>query len=98
MLTIGSSGSPINMAPAEPSRCAHGRMEIKIKSADELNKLLDALALEIVDANIYYRLYSVKDHVNSPPLESPHFPTFGRERLDDFGLNFFRYDSPSMTK
>lgn len=40
----------------------------------------------------------VKDHVNSPPLESPHFPTFGRERLDDFGLNFFRYDSPSMTK
>lgn len=38
-------------------------MEIKIKSADELNKLLDALALEIVDANIYHRLYS--DLVNS---------------------------------
>lgn len=33
-------------------------MEIKVKSADELNKLLDALALEIVDANIYHRLYS----------------------------------------
>ncbi len=32
-------------------------MEIKIKSEDELNKLLDALALEIVDANICYRLY-----------------------------------------
>lgn len=33
-------------------------MEIKIKNSDELKKLLDALALEIVDANIYYRLYS----------------------------------------
>lgn len=38
-------------------------MEIKIKSADELNKLLDALEFEIVDANIYHRLYS--DLVNS---------------------------------
>lgn len=45
------------------SRYAHRKMEIKIKSADELNKLLDALALEIVDANIYHRLYS--DLVNS---------------------------------
>lgn len=33
-------------------------MEIKIKSADELKKLIDPLALEIIDANIYYRLYS----------------------------------------
>jgi hypothetical protein len=41
---------------------------------------------------------NVKDHVNSPPLGSLHFPTFGREGLDGFGLNFFRYDSPSMTK
>ena len=32
-------------------------MEIKIKSSDELNKLLDSLGLEIVDANIYHRLY-----------------------------------------
>ena len=39
-------------------RCAYRKMEIKIKSSDELNKLLDALALEIVDANIYHRLYT----------------------------------------
>lgn len=34
-----------------------GRVNITIKSADELNKLLDALAKDIVDANIYYKLY-----------------------------------------
>jgi len=33
-------------------------MEIKIKSGDELNKLLDALAFEIADANIYHKLYT----------------------------------------
>jgi hypothetical protein len=32
-------------------------MNITIKSADELNKLLDALAKDIVNANIYYKLY-----------------------------------------
>jgi hypothetical protein len=58
---------------------------------DELIESIERLSLKSKD-------YIVKDHVNSPPLESPHFPTFGRERLDDFGLNFFRYDSPSMTK
>ena len=53
----------------------------------------------LVDTSAWIEFFRiVKDHVNSPPLESPHFPTFGRERLDDFGLNFFRYDSPSMTK
>lgn len=42
-------------------------LEIKLRNADELNRLLDVLALEIVDANIYYQLYndlinSIKDH------------------------------------
>jgi hypothetical protein len=32
-------------------------MEIKIKTGDELNQLLDALVKEIVDANIYHRLF-----------------------------------------
>jgi len=31
-------------------------MEIRINSGEELNKLLDALAKDIVDANIFYRL------------------------------------------
>ena len=33
-------------------------MKITIKSGDELNKLLDALATDIVDANIYYKLFA----------------------------------------
>jgi hypothetical protein len=33
-------------------------MEIRINSGEELNKLLDALATDIVDANIFYRLFS----------------------------------------
>lgn len=33
-------------------------MKIRIKSGKELDKLLDALAKDIVDANIYYRLFS----------------------------------------
>lgn len=33
-------------------------MKIKVKSDAELEKLLDALASDIVDANIYYRLFS----------------------------------------
>ena len=32
-------------------------MEIKVKNSEDLNKLLDALGQEIVDANIYHRLY-----------------------------------------
>jgi AbiU2 len=32
-------------------------MNITIKSGDELSKLLDALAKDIVDANIYYKLF-----------------------------------------
>lgn len=33
-------------------------MEIRIKSGEELERLLDVLANDIVDANIYYRLFS----------------------------------------
>jgi len=33
-------------------------MKITITTADELNKLLDALAKDIVDANIYYKLFT----------------------------------------
>ncbi len=32
-------------------------MKIKVKNSEDLNKLLDALAGDIVDANIYHRLY-----------------------------------------
>ena len=34
------------------------KMEIKIQNSAELNRLMDALAQEIVDANICHRLYS----------------------------------------
>lgn len=62
-------------------------MEIKIKSADELNKLLDALALEIVDANIYYRLYSdlvdsIKDNAREFS-QSNTFWSFAFDSLHD---------------
>ncbi len=40
----------------------------------------------------------VKDHDNSPPLGSSYFTPFDEERLLGLGLNFFRYDSPSITK
>ena len=40
----------------------------------------------------------VKDHINSPPLGSSYFTPFGEERLLGLGLNFLRYDSPSITK
>ena len=33
-------------------------MEIRISSGEELEKLLDGLALDIVDANVYYQLFS----------------------------------------
>ncbi len=32
-------------------------MEIRISSSEELEKLLDSLALDIVDANVYYQLF-----------------------------------------
>lgn len=38
-------------------------MKIMIKRGDDLNKLLNSLAMEIVDANIYHRLYL--DLINS---------------------------------
>ncbi len=45
-------------------------MEIKVKSSDELNKLLKALAHEIVDANIIFRLHrditsSIRENVRA---------------------------------
>ena len=33
-------------------------MEIRISSGEELEKLLDGLALDIVDAHVYYQLFS----------------------------------------
>jgi hypothetical protein len=62
-------------------------MEIKIKSSDELNKLLDALALEIVDANIYHRLYtdlvdSIKDNARGF-TQSNTFWSFTIDSLHD---------------
>jgi len=58
-------------------------MEIKIKSADELNKLLDALALEIVDANIYHRLYSdLVDSIKDNAREFSQSNTFWSFTLD----------------
>ncbi|MCX5717034.1 MAG: hypothetical protein NTW44_01740 [Nitrospirae bacterium] len=46
-------------------------MKIRIKTADELNKLLDALALEIVNANIYHQLH--KDLLDSRTGHSREF-------------------------
>ena len=62
-------------------------MEIKIRSGDELNKLLDTLALEIVDANIYHRLYtdlidSIKDNVRAF-TQSNTFWSFTIDSLQD---------------
>lgn len=62
-------------------------MEIKIKTADELNKLLDALALEIVDANIYHQLHkdlfdSRSDH-SREFAQSNTFWSFTFTALDD---------------
>ncbi len=62
-------------------------MEIKIKSGDELSKLLDALALEIVDANIYHRLYtdlvdSIKDNARGF-TQSNTFWSFTIDSLHD---------------
>jgi hypothetical protein len=52
-------------------------MEIKIKSSDELKKLLDSLALDIVDANIYYILYSnLNDSINDNSREFSQSNTF----------------------
>lgn len=58
-------------------------MEIKIKTSDELNKLLDVLALEIVDANIYYRLYSdILDSIEKYWKEFSQSNTFWSFTLD----------------
>jgi len=46
-------------------------MKIKIQSGDELNKLLDALAYEIVDAQIYHKLFC--DLVDSIPAHKREF-------------------------
>jgi len=67
---MGSKGRSARLRTPEPKRCAHRKMEIKIKNADELNKLLDSLALEIVDANIYHQLHgdlvdSIKENMRS---------------------------------
>jgi hypothetical protein len=63
---------------------------------EKLKSISQKTGKEIPD--IIRDVLNVKDHVNSPPLGSLHFPIFGREELDGFGLNFFRYDSPSMIK
>ncbi|MBN1906261.1 MAG: hypothetical protein JW927_14310 [Deltaproteobacteria bacterium] len=47
--------------------CSKGKMEIKVDNSEDLNKLIKALANEIVDANICHRLYcdiisSIKDN------------------------------------
>lgn len=62
-------------------------MEIRIKTSDELNRLLDALAMEIVDADIYHQLYkdivdSIKDHANEFS-QSNTFWSFTLDALHD---------------
>jgi AbiU2 len=49
-------------------------MEIKIKTAEELSKLLDALAKEIVFAHIFYRLHC--DLVKAMPTHEREFNNF----------------------
>lgn len=52
-------------------------MEIRIKSGEELEKLLDALANDIVDANIYYQLFSgLKSSIGQYPKEVGESTTF----------------------
>ena len=52
-------------------------MEITIQSREELNKLLDVLARDIVDANIYYRLWiSLSEATKEYPAEFAQSPTF----------------------
>jgi len=58
-------------------------MEIKIKNGDELNKLLDTLAIEIVDANFYHRLYSnLVDSIEDNAREFSQSNTFWSFTLD----------------
>jgi hypothetical protein len=72
------------IAPArQPERCAQRKMGIKIKSADELNKLFNALALEIVDANIYHWLYSdLVDSIKDNTREFSQSNTFWHFTFD----------------
>ena len=52
-------------------------MEITIQSGEELNKLLDVLARDIVDANIYYRLWiSLSEATKEYSVEFAQSPTF----------------------
>ena len=65
-------------------------MEIKIKTGDELKRLLDELAMEIVDANIFYQLFtdivdSIKDYTKEFQ-QSNTFWTFTLAALQDAAL------------
>jgi len=62
-------------------------MEIQINNADELNTLLDELSVEIVDANIYHRLYnslveSIQDYADAF-AQSNTFWRFTLDALND---------------
>ena len=57
----------LKTAPAGQARRSAQNMKIKIQTGDELNSLLDSLAREIVDAQIYHRLFcdligSISEH------------------------------------
>jgi hypothetical protein len=52
-------------------------MKIDIQRSEELNQLLDALAYEIVDANIYHRLFcDLVKSINTHPREFSQSNTF----------------------
>lgn len=58
-------------------------MEIQIQSGEELNLLLDALAQEIVDANVYHRLFcELVDCINTHEREFRQSNTFWHLTLD----------------
>ena len=59
------------------------KMKINIQSDKELNSLLDALANEIVDANIYHRLFcDLVDSIDSHQRELSQSNTFWSLTLD----------------
>ena len=58
-------------------------MKINIRTGEELNQLLDALAYEIVDANIYHRLFcSLVDSISTNQKEFRQSNTFWGLTLD----------------
>ena len=62
-------------------------MKIRIKSGEELEKLLDALANDIVDANVYYRLFtglksSIEEH-SKEVGQSNTFWSLGMQAIKD---------------